>query len=89
MKQPQRPCSLSRALGLKKIDDLTKLIRELVLEPSSVKEDVKKVVDELPIGGHSMNRLSDCPCSRRAPGSACPRWPPIFWRPVTRCIPCN
>ncbi|GKW38750.1 ATP-binding protein [Pectobacterium carotovorum] len=37
---------LSRALGLKKIDDLTKLIRELVLEPSGVKEDAKNVVEE-------------------------------------------
>ena len=36
----------SRALGLKKIDDLTKLIRELVLEPSGVKEDARKVVEE-------------------------------------------
>lgn len=37
---------LSRALGLKKIDDLTKLIRELVLEPSTIREDTKKVVEE-------------------------------------------
>jgi uncharacterized protein YPO0396 len=40
------PALLSRALGLKKIDDLTKLIRELVLEPSGVKEDARKVVEE-------------------------------------------
>ncbi len=40
------PALLSRALGLKKIDDLTSLIRELVLEPSTVKIDARKVVDE-------------------------------------------
>lgn len=40
------PALLARALGLKKIDDLTDLIRGLVLEPSTVKEDAKKVVDE-------------------------------------------
>lgn len=40
------PVLLSRALGLKKIDDLTRLIRELVLEPSLVKDDAKKVVAE-------------------------------------------
>lgn len=46
MENKNAPALLSRALGLKKIDDLTKLIRELVLEPSSVKEDAKKVVEE-------------------------------------------
>lgn len=46
MDNKNAPALLSRALGLKKIDDLTKLIRELVLEPSSVKDDAKKVVDE-------------------------------------------
>ena len=46
MDNKNAPALLSRALGLKKIDDLTKLIRELVLEPSSVKEDAKKVVEE-------------------------------------------
>lgn len=40
------PVLLSRALGLKKIDDLTRLIRELVLEPSLVKDDARKVVAE-------------------------------------------
>jgi len=40
------PALLCRALGLKKIDDLTGLIRELVLEPSTVKDDARKVVDE-------------------------------------------
>ncbi len=46
MDNKNAPALLSRALGLKKIDDLTKLIRELVLEPSSVKSDAKKVVEE-------------------------------------------
>lgn len=46
MDNKNAPALLSRALGLKKIDDLTGLIRELVLEPSSVREDAKKVVDE-------------------------------------------
>lgn len=46
MDNKNAPALLSRALGLKKIDDLTKLIRELVLEPSGVKEDAKKVVEE-------------------------------------------
>jgi len=46
MDNKNAPALLSRALGLKKIDDLTALIRELVLEPSTVKEDARKVVDE-------------------------------------------
>lgn len=46
MDNKNAPALLSRALGLKKIDDLTKLIRELVLEPSSVRDDAKKVVEE-------------------------------------------
>lgn len=46
MDNKNAPALLSRALGLKKIDDLTKLIRELVLEPSGVKEDAKHVVEE-------------------------------------------
>ncbi len=46
MENKNAPALLSRALGLKKIDDLTKLIRELVLEPSSVKNDARKVVEE-------------------------------------------
>jgi|GEM_PF-132290 len=40
------PSLLSRALGLKKIDDLTTLIRDLVLEPSTVRDDARTVVDE-------------------------------------------
>jgi uncharacterized protein YPO0396 len=46
MDNKNAPALLSRALGLKKIDDLTKLIRELVLEPSGVKEDARSVVEE-------------------------------------------
>tara|TARA_Y100001963_G_scaffold53600_1_gene75113 strand:+ start:29 stop:3163 length:3135 start_codon:yes stop_codon:yes gene_type:complete len=46
MDNKNAPALLSRALGLKKIDDLTKLIRELVLEPSGVKDDAKNVVEE-------------------------------------------
>lgn len=46
MDNKNAPVLLSRALGLKKIDDLTRLIRELVLEPSLVKDDAKKVVAE-------------------------------------------
>ena len=46
MDNKNAPALLSRALGLKKIDDLTKLIRELVLEPSSVRQDARQVVDE-------------------------------------------
>lgn len=40
------PSLLSRALGLKRIDDLTTLIRDLVLEPSTVREDARVVVSE-------------------------------------------
>jgi uncharacterized protein YPO0396 len=40
------PELLGRALGLKKIDDLTGLIRTLVLEPSHVREDARKAVNE-------------------------------------------
>lgn len=40
------PALLARALGLKKIDDLTRLIREFVLEPSRVRESARKAVTE-------------------------------------------
>ena len=40
------PALLARALGLKKIDDLTRLIREFVLEPSQVRESARKTVTE-------------------------------------------
>lgn len=40
------PALLSRALGLKKIDNLTDLIRTLVLEPSNLREDAQAIVKE-------------------------------------------
>lgn len=40
------PNLLARALGLKKIDDLTSLIRELVLEPSNIRDKAQKAVLE-------------------------------------------
>ncbi len=46
MDNKNAPALLARALGLKKIDDLTRLIRELVLEPSTVKDDTRQVVNE-------------------------------------------
>ncbi|WP_062263914.1 ATP-binding protein [Endozoicomonas arenosclerae] len=44
MENRNAPALLSRALGLKKIDDLTDLIRKLVLEPSRIREDATKAV---------------------------------------------
>tara|TARA_R110001599_G_scaffold348751_1_gene576299 strand:- start:2753 stop:6130 length:3378 start_codon:yes stop_codon:yes gene_type:complete len=46
MENKNAPALLSRALGLKKIDDLTRLIRELVLEPSTIRDDARKTVEE-------------------------------------------
>ncbi len=46
MENKNAPSLLSRALGLKRIDDLTALIRELVLEPSTVRDDARLVVSE-------------------------------------------
>ncbi len=43
---PNAPALLARALGLKKIDDLTALIRNLVLEPSTVRDDARQAVNE-------------------------------------------
>lgn len=40
------PALLSRALGLKKIDDLTELIRKLVLEPGEIKQDAMNTVKQ-------------------------------------------
>lgn len=40
------PRLLSRALGLKKIDNLNDILRELVLEPSQIKSEARKVVAE-------------------------------------------
>ena len=58
------PALLSRALGLKKIDDLTGLIRELVLEPSTVKEDARKVVGEFSDLAIIHNKLLDARAQR-------------------------
>ncbi len=46
MENRNAPALLSRALGLKKIDDLTSLIRTLVLEPSNIREDAASAVKE-------------------------------------------
>ncbi|MCQ3014359.1 AAA family ATPase [Pseudomonas tremae] len=46
MENSNAPALLQRALGLKKIDDLTALIRELVLEPSKVRDLATGVVKE-------------------------------------------
>jgi len=59
MENSNAPALLSRALGLKKIDDLTKLIRDLVLEPSRVREDVRKAVAEFADLDGVHNRLLD------------------------------
>ncbi|HCK91801.1 MAG TPA: hypothetical protein DHW71_02375 [Gammaproteobacteria bacterium] len=45
MDNPNAPELLQRALGLKRVDDLTELVRTLVLEPCSLKDDAKKVVE--------------------------------------------
>lgn len=59
MDNKNAPALLSRALGLKKIDDLTGLIRGLVLEPSSVKDDAKEVVNEFADLVAIHNQLTD------------------------------
>ena len=46
MDNQNAPALLGRALGLKKIDDLTNLIRTLVLEPGSVKEDAVNTIKQ-------------------------------------------
>ena len=46
MQNENAPALLARALGLKKIDDLTTLIREFVLEPSTVRDAARKAVAE-------------------------------------------
>jgi len=46
MENRNAPALLARALGLKRIDDLTGLIRELVLEPSEVKQLAREAVVE-------------------------------------------
>jgi len=59
MENKNAPALLSRALGLKKIDDLTKLIRELVLEPSAIREGARKVVEEFDDLEATHDRLMD------------------------------
>jgi len=59
MDNKNAPALLSRALGLKKIDDLTGLIRKLVLEPCTVKDDARKVVDEFSDLVATHNQLVD------------------------------
>ncbi|MGN0916147.1 MAG: ATP-binding protein, partial [Succinivibrio sp.] len=50
---------LSRALGLKRIDDLTGLIRSLVLEPGEVKEDAINTIAQFEDLKEIHNRLED------------------------------
>jgi len=64
MENSNAPSLLSRALGLKKIDDLTKLIRDLVLEPSRVREDARKAVVEFSDLDGVHNRLLDARAQR-------------------------
>ena len=59
MDNKNAPALLSRALGLKKIDDLTALIRGLALEPSTVKDDARKVVDDFADLVATHNQLID------------------------------
>ncbi len=60
------PALLARALGLKKIDDLTLLIRELVLEPSAVREDARKAVNEFADLHAIHNQLADARAQQTA-----------------------
>ncbi len=53
------PNLLSRALGLKKIDDLTMLIRDLVLEPNQIREDARNTVREFDDLVATHNQLLD------------------------------
>ena len=64
MENSNAPPLLSRALGLKKIDDLTRLIRELVLEPSRVRDDARKAVAEFADLEGVHNRLLDARAQR-------------------------
>jgi len=59
MDNPNAPALLSRALGLKKIDDLTKLIRELVLESSNLRESAQIAVNEFADLEVTYNHLID------------------------------
>ncbi|QIL90454.1 AAA family ATPase [Microbulbifer sp. SH-1] len=62
MENGNAPALLSRALGLKKIDDLTQLIRDLVLEPSGVRDDARKAVAEF----DDLNSVHEQLCDVRA-----------------------
>lgn len=46
MENINAPALLSRALGLKKIDNLTDLIRNLVLEPGEIKVDAQRAIGQ-------------------------------------------
>lgn len=46
MDNKNAPALLTRALGLKKIDDLTKMIQELVLEPCTIRDEAREAVKE-------------------------------------------
>ncbi|PID62755.1 MAG: hypothetical protein CR974_03155 [Gammaproteobacteria bacterium] len=59
MHNPNAPALLSRALGLKKIDDLTDLIRTLVLEPSNTRQEARAIVDEFADLVATHNQLED------------------------------
>ncbi len=59
MENKNAPALLARALGLKKIDDLTALIRELVLEPGTLKEDARNAVTEFTDLVATRNQLLD------------------------------
>lgn len=59
MDNENAPALLARALGLKKIDDLTKLIRELVLEPNDIREEARKIVAEFDDLAHIHARMLD------------------------------
>ncbi|MGM3189822.1 ATP-binding protein [Dickeya dadantii subsp. dieffenbachiae] len=64
MENRNAPVLLSRALGLKKIDDLTGLIRDLVLEPSQVKEHARHAVSEFDDLVSTHNELDDARLQR-------------------------
>lgn len=66
MHNENAPALLSRALGLKKIDDLTTLIREFVLEPSTVRESARKAVAEFADLVATHNELIDARRQRDA-----------------------
>lgn len=59
MENKNAPALLSRALGLKKIDDLTQLIRELVLEPSQIRDEARQIVNEFADLVATHNQLLD------------------------------